>query len=224
MSQSVFIKFAPVFTLERYNDPVWARPGRMMYEPGSLKFMPGENSALLLVDHDYGREIGRVHRLSRDDWLDGPWFFASATVDDPPSWLERGTPVSFGFGPVHIRDMAIRDSRAEVVAQALVEVSVLSPSKRPAEPLAQVISLRPTEPSSPPAGLSSDRHVAGVTRSRRALDRAEIQRRLDYAAELEDSGIAGAIEAEVVHLQTLELAVARGRVIKPLMAMGWSAG
>ena len=37
MSHEAIIKFAPIFTLERFNDPKW-RPDRRMYEPGALKF------------------------------------------------------------------------------------------------------------------------------------------------------------------------------------------
>ena len=63
-----------------------------------------------------------------------------------PPWLERGTRVSFGFSSLQTRDIEIRDSRAEVVGKAIVnEVSVLSPGKKAAELLAEILSRRPTE-------------------------------------------------------------------------------
>jgi hypothetical protein len=148
VNYDALIKFAPVFTHERFNDVTWARPGRRMYERGALEFMPGWDSIPLIVDHDDEREIGVVHRFGAIDWVDGPWLYAVATVTDPPSWLKRGTRASFESRPFDQRDVIIREHRAEVVARAFVsEVSVLSPSVKPAEPLAEVLSLRAAEPA-----------------------------------------------------------------------------
>lgn len=165
MSHEVIIKFAPVFTLERFNDPTW-RPDRRMYEPGALKFLPTRDTVPLIVDHDDDREIGTVQKLHRWDWIDGPWIFASATVTAPPPWLKRGTRVSFGSKIVSRRDVSIREYNADVVALAFVEeVSVLSPSVQPREPCAEVLSIRPIEkkPTSSPAAVTttSNRAAAG---------------------------------------------------------------
>jgi hypothetical protein len=113
MSHEAIIKFAPIFTLERFNDPKWARPGRTMYEPGAFRFGPSEDPFVdketvpLLIDHDPEREIGTVRDLWKWGWIDGPWVFASATLTDVPPWLERGTRVSFGFSSLQTH----RDSR-----------------------------------------------------------------------------------------------------------------
>jgi hypothetical protein len=56
-----------------------------MYERGGLQFLPGEDSAPLLVDHREGNVIGTVHALGTIEWSDGPWIYARATVDDAPS-------------------------------------------------------------------------------------------------------------------------------------------
>ena len=85
MSHTALTRFAPVFTLERFNGPLWARPGRVMYERGGLQFLPGEDSAPLLVDHREGNVIGTVHALGTIEWSDGPWIYARASVDDAPS-------------------------------------------------------------------------------------------------------------------------------------------
>jgi hypothetical protein len=98
MTYEALLKVAPILTLERYNDPRWNRPGRSMYEPGSLRFAPAVSSVPLLVDHRDDREVGVVHELFRAEWVDGPWVCARATVSDPPAWLKKyDTKVSVGF-------------------------------------------------------------------------------------------------------------------------------
>ena len=164
MSHTALIKFAPIFTLERFNDPAWSRPGRTMYYNGALRFLPAETSIPLIVDHDDSREIGAVHELFKMDWTDGPWICARATVNTPPSWLKRGSAASFCCKAPDLREINIRGTKAEVIAWAIArEVSVLSPSKRPAEPRAEVVSYRPAEVRSSPAAVptTSDRAVAG---------------------------------------------------------------
>jgi hypothetical protein len=146
MSHDVTIKFAPIFTAERFSDPAWTRPGRTMCYPGALKFLPGTTTVPLLVDHDDGREIGTVNRLFQMDWVDGPWICASATIDgDPPCWLERGNGASFGSRVLDRREVSVRDTTAEVIAYALMdEVSVLI-TKKPGEPRAAVLSVERIE-------------------------------------------------------------------------------
>ena len=94
VTHEINIKVAPIFTLERFNDPAWTRPGRWMYE--GLRFLPGQTTAKLLVNHDAKREIGIVHHLWRWDWVDGPWVVAHAAIDDPPAWLRAAPRASFG--------------------------------------------------------------------------------------------------------------------------------
>lgn len=166
MSHEAIIKFAPVFVADRFDDATWNRPGRTLYQRGAFSFLPGKRTVPLLVDHDDDHEVGTVHELFEFDWIDGPWIAARATVTDPPAWLKRGeTKASFGSKPYDRREIDIRGTRADIVAKAFVEeVSVLSPSVKPAEPRAEVWSFRPVEKraaSSPAAGGSSDRSVVG---------------------------------------------------------------
>ena len=147
MSHTVVVKFAPVFTVDRFNDPAWTRPGRRMYYPGALQFLPGRATVPLLADHDEAHEVGTVDKLFQMDWTDGPWICASATVpDDAASWIKRGAGASFGSRVLDRRQVNIRDTTADVVAHALVdEVSVLI-AKKPGEPRAAVLSVQREEP------------------------------------------------------------------------------
>jgi hypothetical protein len=158
MTHTALVKFAPIFTLERFDDPAWTRPGRKMYYPGALQFLPGRTSVPLLADHDEDHEVGTVDKLFQMDWTDGPWICASATVpDDAASWLKRGAGASFGSKVYDRREVSIRGTTAAVIAHAFVEeVSVLI-AKKPGEPRAAVLSVQRQEP---PAARA-DRPVAG---------------------------------------------------------------
>ena len=100
----------------------------------------------LVVDHNYDREIGRVHSLFQVDWMDGPWICARATLTAPPVWPKRGTGASFESISLQRNDWDIHGVKADVIAHAIVkEVSALS-TKRPAEPRAEVLTCYRTEP------------------------------------------------------------------------------
>ena len=51
MTYTSLIRFAPLTTLQRVNDERWAAP-RTLYDSGSLKFLPGQETVPLLVNHD----------------------------------------------------------------------------------------------------------------------------------------------------------------------------
>lgn len=124
-----------------------------------LELIPGQTSAPLLVNHDYDREIGTVHRIFREDWTDGFWYFAVATIpEEPPCWLKRNCPVSFGVISLHRNDaFTIGGVTADVLYRGYVkEISVLV-GRKPREPLAEVFSVRRSKDS--PAVATSD--VAG---------------------------------------------------------------
>ena len=78
------------------------------------------------------------------DWTDGgPWICARATVTDPPIWLKRHeTKASFGRWDIHSTPVG---ESLRVTSAWMREVSVLSPAVEPSEPLACVLSVRPTE-------------------------------------------------------------------------------
>jgi hypothetical protein len=159
VSYTAGIAIAPVVTLERVNDLQWNRPDRWLYERAALRFVPSRDTVPLRVDHDEDSAIGTVHQLSYLDWVDGPWIYALATIDDPPKWLQRGTKASVGMKAPRVR-AATFDAHENVVSWAIVdEISVLSPGVEPREPRAQVLSLSRTE--SPAAVTTSGRAVAG---------------------------------------------------------------
>jgi hypothetical protein len=144
------IRFAPVYTGERVQRGV--KPGRTLYSRGSLTFLPGRSSVPLLVDHDKGREVGVVHELVEWDDVDGPWIVARATISDAPGWLKRGIKASFSFATLQRQEM---DGWEHVRRALLTEVSVLPPSVRPAEPLAEVLLLKRTSPVRPASGAAA---------------------------------------------------------------------
>jgi hypothetical protein len=140
------IRFAPLATPERINSASWKRPGRTMYDFGALTFLPGKSSVPLFVNHDKARQIGVVTELMRLDDIDGPWLAALATITDRPCWLERGTRCSFAYASAGTSHDFFG---CQIVRRGLVsEVSVLSPDRTPAEPLASVWSLRRAETTS----------------------------------------------------------------------------
>jgi hypothetical protein len=148
------IKFAPILTLERQNDPAWNRPGRFLYRSDSLRLLPTSSAIPLLVDHVEEREIGYVEKIMRLEDTDGPWFMARAVVSDPPGWLKKGTAASFA-SPSSSRSLFSED----LVCNAFVtEISLLSPGVKRAEPLAKVVVLERTD--LPVARATPDRHAA----------------------------------------------------------------
>jgi hypothetical protein len=153
MSTTALIKFAPVVTLKRVeHDPTWQDPDRTLYWSGSLELHPGYREIPVIVDHDFERQVGTVDSLVEMPFADGPWVCAFATITDPPAWLEQRTKASFA----RLNYESTWVGRCERVARAHVtEISVLSPGTLPAEPLAEVTSLRRTQPQPAPAAASS---------------------------------------------------------------------
>ena len=148
MTHTTLVKFAPIYSLERRNDPKWNREGRALYASNALRFKPGLSEVPLLIDHQDDRRIGTVSKIFTMDWTDGPWWAALATIDnEPPAWMRRyETKCSFRIA-TYARGSF---TDAELVRGALVsEVSVLSPGTQPAEPLAQVLSVRRSEAPKP---------------------------------------------------------------------------
>jgi hypothetical protein len=136
--------------------------------------MPYDETVPLLVDHDDACEIGRVSKLFRVEWEDGPWIAAHATVTNPPDWLNRDTSASFGHWNVWRGNRTVGGVTAEVVVEGFLrEVSVLSPSVKPAEPCAGVLSYRPSE-TAPPAMRSPE--IAFVDPDLRAAQREAAER------------------------------------------------
>lgn len=137
--------------------------------PARLKlgrdFFRREQDDALLIDHDDDRPIGRVHDLFELEDVDGWWWAVRVTVDEKPWWLGRGTRASWRVRPIH---RAALGHSERVLKGWIDQVSVLSPGVEPAEPFAQVMSLResdePAARSSPavaPGGLAAGEVIYG---------------------------------------------------------------
>lgn len=143
MTTTAVIKFAPVVTLKRVNDPTWQDPERTLYWSGSLELHPDGRTVPLLVDHDFERQVGTVDGLFEMPFGDGPWVCANVTITDPPTWLKQQR-TKASFARLNRESMWV--GRCERVERAdITEVSILSPATLPGEPLAEVTLLR-TDP------------------------------------------------------------------------------
>ena len=141
MTYTALIKIAPIFDPHRLNDETHRKPGRTLYQRGSLT-LRGE-APPVLIDHNKDRPIGLIRSLVEVGDTDGDWIAAYCDITDPPCWLERGTRASFALS-TYDRSWF---GETERVFKALVsEVSVLAPGVKPAEPCAEVWSYRRTEP------------------------------------------------------------------------------
>jgi len=58
VSVSAVIKFAPVLTVERYQNPEWARPGRDLYRSGSLQLLPDGSATIYATRAEYLSDVG----------------------------------------------------------------------------------------------------------------------------------------------------------------------
>jgi hypothetical protein len=122
-----------------------------------MDLLPG---APVLVDHDDERRVGLVRELRRlDDYAFGRSLMALCEIDDPPPWLRQDTAASFAFVTLHRQAY----NGWEIVRRGLVrEVSVLSPSVKPAEPLARVLTFHPAVPPKTRAAAAGPAHPGSV--------------------------------------------------------------
>lgn len=148
MSHTALIKLAPVYDSHLALGPVHG--GGTLYERGCFRTI--SHQVPVVVDHDTDREVGIVRQIVEIPDTDGEWFVALATISEPVAWIRGGrggTKASFAFKGLHRRTV----NGWEVVCDALLsEVSVLTPSFKPIEPRAHVLTLRRTESDRPAAG------------------------------------------------------------------------
>jgi hypothetical protein len=140
VTHTALIRFAPVFSTEQVLDPALVVRGRTLYQAGSLTL---EGEVPVLVDHDHDRPIGLVHELLEHTDADGSWHAALVSLDESvPGWVKRGSAASFAIATVERQQIG---DTTRVLRGLVFEVSVLSPGVKPAEPLAQVLTIRRTE-------------------------------------------------------------------------------
>ena len=159
MSVSALFRLVPVYDARIINDPKLARS--FMVQRGAFEMISRDGEIPVVVDHADEREeanvIGRVRELYIAPDVTGgvarDWYFASAELTDAPGWLKRNSGVSWSHIPLRTQDV---NGTTRLLRGVITEVSVLSPSVRPAESMARVVLVR-----SPAALPTSDRAVAG---------------------------------------------------------------
>jgi hypothetical protein len=155
VSHTALIRFARIYNSDLVAGPV--RYSGTVYGRDGLRWLPKETDVPLVVDHDMGREIGRVMSLHALQWVDGRWWTAHVTVTDRPPWLKRGTGASFEYKALDKMDI----NGWSYVRNAIVcEVTVTSPDCEPRDPGARVLTLHPAETvrsSKPSPTATSDR-------------------------------------------------------------------
>lgn len=161
---SAILRFAPVWTSKALDEPRLVR--ELMVDRQALHPVRLSEPIPVVVDHDMDRQVGTVRELAvRDEVMSGspvylaPWWFAHVEISDPPSWLKRGGAVSWCRNSLW--EWEPTDVETTVLRQGLIrEVSILSPSVEPAEPLARVMWV--SDERSPAVVRASDRPAAGV--------------------------------------------------------------
>ena len=131
-----------------------------MVERGALAQVRLDQRIPVVINHDRSRVIGHVREIVvREDVISGTdvalWHFAHVDLDDPPIWLERNiTGVSWAHNdlwswkpPGSGRGCSGRGSSTRL--------AILTPSTKPAEPLARVVWFE-KKASSPAAVIASD--------------------------------------------------------------------
>ena len=222
------LRFTPAYDPHVLVDrPDLAR--ELMVDRGGLRMLPGQEIIPLVVDHDMDRRVGVVREMFTDTDTDGRrWNFASVTLDpNPPAWLKRDTPVSWGYKAFGTREAAWGSKTKHITDAFLEEISVLR-MLNPAEKLAKVLWVGEIAETPAAVRASSDRAAAGevipIRRAARSrpttFPRSEFERRMDFAIDLaENLGIHGAVEAELEHMQRLERAMQLGRM-PPALVLG----
>ncbi len=111
-----------------------------MLARGALEKVKADEPTPVVVDHDMDRVVGPVREITVwDDVVSGtlvaPWFFTHCNLTEAPGWLRRGTSVSWSYKILHELEIAGTTLLRRVFIE---EVSILSASRRPREPLAKV--------------------------------------------------------------------------------------
>jgi hypothetical protein len=115
-------------------------PGRYYYTLGGLELLPHGKSKVLINHDTDGASIGRVDELHRWSDGDGEWLAARCLLDDdPPDWVRQGTAASIALIDTLTRPLG---AGTRFGAGFVTEVSLISPTERPREPMARVVLLR----------------------------------------------------------------------------------
>lgn len=163
MTGTALIRFGRIF--DAHDEIPDDDEDRFLYGRGA--FIANPDGVKLLVDHDPGRELGRVQDIFPMDDITGgrraSWH-AARVWGELPAWVRPGTKVSVGF--LTLPKARIRSGSVELVRAAVVnEISILSHAKQPADPFAEVIRVVRGAPE-----ISPREQVAAERERRRAED------------------------------------------------------
>jgi len=165
MSHKAFIAFARAYDSDWLDRQPFGS-GQVFMRHG-VRWLPSKTSVPLVCDHDMNRMVGEVTDIHVWPWVDGSgsgrWLVAECTVTDPPSWLRRGTGASWCYRKLNEYE-TWREHKWSVVTSALIdEVTVCSPTHKPMEPGASVLTFeRSSRPAAAPpaaAGRAAEGEV-----------------------------------------------------------------
>jgi hypothetical protein len=136
--KSALLRFAPAYDSRIVTDPKFART--LMVQRGALEQINRDQPIPVLVDHDMSRQVGTVREIfvAPDITYGGvvqDWYFASVEIAEPPGWLKFNGGVSWSHVPLRTQDV---NGSTRLLRGIISEVSVLSPSVKPAEGFACV--------------------------------------------------------------------------------------
>lgn len=135
MSRLALVSLGRIASAENIARPVNydTDPDPCLYEMAKLW-----DDAYVDIDHDHDRIVGRVLDTHRLDDASGLWLAARIEIDEPPSWLRKGTGVS-----VAGNSLFTRERNGHVVKDILVRsIALVSPACTAAQEGARVLTLR----------------------------------------------------------------------------------
>ena len=142
MATRAVLRFTPVFDPRIIEVPGLARD--LMVQRGAIEKIRLDEPTPVVINHDMDRQVGTVREIYTAPSVDGghvrDWFYASCEITDPPGWLKVNGGVSWSYRTLQRQDV----NGTERLLRALIdEISILTPSTRPAEPLARGCSSSP---------------------------------------------------------------------------------
>ena len=142
MTYEAVLRFAPAYDARHFDDDApGARPD-LLVSHDALKKARRNEPTPVVIDHDDEHVVGHVTNVWVSDDVDygtrvRKWHFAACELNERPGWLKRGCGVSWSYHA--LASYTAWDTSTSVLTSCILrEVSLLSPSLSPAEPLARV--------------------------------------------------------------------------------------
>ena len=158
MSYEALLRFAPAYDTRHFDEDAPGPRPELVVSHDALKKAKRNVPTPVVVDHDPGRVVGHVNSVYVATDVDygtrvRRWFFAACELSEKPDWLKRGCAASWSYCPLHTyKPYVARAADTTVLTSCLFkEVSLLTPSTAPAEPLARVMYVKPKSSPVAPA-------------------------------------------------------------------------